>query len=281
MSDLRDLRADCSQCSGLCCVALPFGRSRDFAVTKPAGEPCRNLAPDFRCSIHPTLRASGWPGCTVFDCFGAGQLVTQHSFEGRTWRTDAELAPQIFSTFEVMRRVQEVRYYLETLRGAALPAELRKDLDVMTTRVEALAMRTSPHAASPEEVHALHAEVSPLLRAASLEIRRAVGRDTRSTPARLRRRLRSGADLIGAELSGLDLTGADLRSALLVAADLRESVLDRVDLLGADLRDAQVAGADLSQALFLTQPQVAASRGDEATLIPAHLTRPTHWDQPA
>ena len=37
------LRADCGSCFGLCCVALPFAASADFAVDKAAGQPCANL----------------------------------------------------------------------------------------------------------------------------------------------------------------------------------------------------------------------------------------------
>jgi hypothetical protein len=29
------LRADCGSCAGLCCVALPFARTADFAIDKP------------------------------------------------------------------------------------------------------------------------------------------------------------------------------------------------------------------------------------------------------
>ena len=43
-----ELTADCGRCFGLCCVALPFSRSADFAYDKPAGEPCVNLQPDSR-----------------------------------------------------------------------------------------------------------------------------------------------------------------------------------------------------------------------------------------
>jgi hypothetical protein len=38
-----------------------------------------------------------------------------------------------------------------------------------------------------------------------------------------------------------------------------------------------VRGADLGDALFLTQPQVGAARGDAATAIPPVLSRPAHW----
>jgi len=45
----------------------------------------------------------------------------------------------------------------------------------------------------------------------------------------------------------------------------------------ADLRGALVAGADLRHALFVTQPQLDAARGDAETRVPAHLRRPSHW----
>ena len=48
-------------------------------------------------------------------------------------------------------------------------------------------------------------------------------------------------------------------------------------MLGADLRGADVRGADLTATLFLTQFQVNAARGDEDTLLPGWLDRPSHW----
>ena len=291
MNEDSSLRADCSRCAGLCCVALPFSRSADFAVTKPAGRPCLNLASgvaDFRCEIHPRLRSSGWRGCTVFDCFGAGQLVTQHTFGGRTWRSDPALAPAMFTAFEAMRRVQEIRYYLLTLRDLPLSPGLRTELDAVCARAQTLAYSCrnlsadagsaasagGESAAGPSmnDVQTLHDGVVPLLRAASRELRTPVLPRTGRA-----RRLRAGADLLGADLRDLDLRGVDLRGALLVAADLRNTVLERADLLGADLRDANVAGADLRDALFVTQPQIAAARGDDSTRIPPRLSRPDHW----
>src|SRR6185437_7197530 len=48
-----ELRADCGRCFGLCCVAPAFVRSADFAIDKPAGQPCPNLATtSFDCSLH-------------------------------------------------------------------------------------------------------------------------------------------------------------------------------------------------------------------------------------
>jgi hypothetical protein len=73
--DHSTLRADCERCFGLCCVALPFADSVDFAIHKNAGQPCPNLRSDFRCGVHTRLRPLGFRGCTVYDCYGAGQKV--------------------------------------------------------------------------------------------------------------------------------------------------------------------------------------------------------------
>jgi hypothetical protein len=81
------LKADCSKCFGLCCTALNVVASSDFAINKPAGTPCLNLQKDFGCKIHRNLRDKGFKGCTVFDCLGAGQKVSQDTFCGQSCRT--------------------------------------------------------------------------------------------------------------------------------------------------------------------------------------------------
>ena len=92
-----ELTADCSRCVGLCCVVLPFARSADFAFDKAPGEPCRHLAGDHRCRIHDRLLDSGMRGCVAYDCFGAGQAVTQ------TGRVEA---------FHEVEQVHEIAWYL-------------------------------------------------------------------------------------------------------------------------------------------------------------------------
>ncbi len=82
-----ELRGDCANCFGLCCVAPPFAASADFAINKDAGQPCPNLQPDFRCGIHARLRERGFRGCVVFDCFGAGQKDSPLTFSGQDWAT--------------------------------------------------------------------------------------------------------------------------------------------------------------------------------------------------
>jgi uncharacterized protein YjbI with pentapeptide repeats len=262
-----NLQADCANCFGLCCVALPFSASADFAVDKAAGQPCGNLQDDFRCGIHSRLRERGFPGCTVFDCFGAGQKVSQHTFGGRNWRQEPGLASAMFAAFPVMQHLHELLWYLtEALslpRARPIHGDLRRALD----KVAALGDGDADQLADVN-IAALRDEVNVLLTRAS-ELTRA--------GVKGRKKNRRGADLIGARLGGSDLRGANLRGAYLIAADLTGTDLRTADLIGADLRDADLSGADLTGSLFLTQSQLNAAKGDGHTRLPAGLDRPAHW----
>ncbi|MET9429625.1 MULTISPECIES: pentapeptide repeat-containing protein [unclassified Streptomyces] len=268
---LDTLRGDCANCFGLCCVALPFTASADFAVGKPAGTPCGNLRDDFRCGIHTRLRDEGFPGCTVYDCFGAGQKVSQVTFGGRDWRRNPDTAQAMFAAFPVVRQLHELlRYLAEVLElepARPLHGEVRRALDD-TERLTLL----SPAELAALDLGAQRRVVGDLLQRAAELVRAGV------PGARSKKKNRRGADLMGARLTGADLRGASLRGAYLIAADLTGADLRQADLLGADLRDARLAGADLTGALFLTQPQLNAARGDARTVLPARLARPAHWE---
>jgi uncharacterized protein YjbI with pentapeptide repeats len=260
-----DLRADCAQCAGLCCVALALTASADFAIDKPAGEPCPNLKHDFRCGIHARLRDGGFPGCTVYDCFGAGQKVTQVTYGGRDWRQAADSGAQMFEAFAVMRLLHELLWYLtEAVELApSLDDALRRALD----DTEQLALG-SPESLTALDVLAHRSRINDLLLRTSELVRAGV------LPTPINRR---GADLMGADLRGADLRGTDFRSAYLIGADLRGADLTYADLIGTDLRDADVRGTHLAQSIFLTQMQINATHGDAATTLPNRLARPTHW----
>jgi uncharacterized protein YjbI with pentapeptide repeats len=264
-----ELQADCARCFGLCCVALAFAASADFAVDKAAGSPCRNLRTDFGCGIHAELRQRGFNGCTVYDCFGAGQKVSQITFGGEDWRSGSgDRARLMFDVFPVVRQLQELlRYLTEALDlPAARPvhAELRRARD----RTEALTRR-APEELAELDVAAVRGDVNVLLLRTSELARAGLGRG--------RKKERRGADLMGARLRGADLRGANLRGAFLIAADLTGADLRGADLIGADLRDTDLTDADLTGVLFLTQPQLNAAKGSAGTRLPASFTRPGHW----
>ena len=127
---MDELKGDCANCFGLCCVALPFAKSADFAATKDAGTPCRNLLADHRCGIHDQLRQKGYPGCTVYDCFGAGQRVSQTVFRGEDWRTGER--QKMFVVFPVVRQLHELLWYLAEARRL----DPHDDLDAAFAEVE-------------------------------------------------------------------------------------------------------------------------------------------------
>ncbi|MCP3420780.1 pentapeptide repeat-containing protein [Nocardioides pinisoli] len=255
-----ELRSDCARCFGLCCVLLPFSASAGFGVDKPGGRPCHNLLDDDGCRIHATLREDGWPGCTVFECFGAGQQVSQVTYGGTSWREQDNLA-EMAAVLSVMRQLHEMLAHLvEVARRSPDP-----DADVVRSEIEQLTT-ADPETLLRADVDDLHERVGRLLAEASARVRRpwpAAHDHTR-------------ADLAGRRVAG-DHRGSAFRGALLIAADLRGADLRDADLLGADLRDTDVRGCDLSTTLFLTQPQVNAAIGDEATTLPEGLSRPARW----
>ncbi|WP_371616649.1 pentapeptide repeat-containing protein [Streptomyces sp. NBC_00454] len=266
-SPLPVLQADCANCFALCCVALPFAKSTDFAVNKPAGTPCKNLQQDFRCSIHTRLRDTGFQGCTVFDCFGAGQQVSQVTFGGRDWRAHPGTAGAMYEVFPVMRHLHELLFYIS--EALALPAARPVHTQLRTAQADtARWTEATPEALAALDIGPLRQEVNALLLKASELVRAKV-------PGR--KKNHRGADLMGARLSGADLRGANLRGAYLIAADLSGADLRSADLIGADFRDTNLRGADLRDTLFLTQPQLNAAKGTPATQLPPHLTHPAHW----
>lgn len=305
-----DLRSDCSRCTGLCCVGLHLVRSADFAIDKPAGTPCPNLRTDFGCGIHARLPESGFPGCVAYDCLGAGQRVTaavRAAHDGATWRDYPAAARDAFAALPVVTQLQELLWYLAEVLALPAAAAVHDDARQALDRTAPLADLAAADLLALD-VGAVRRSVGPLVDRASALVRDAARGATRDTsqardrrhrdgrrgaasphgtacaaappdapPALrapgtgVRRRLRPGADLVGADLRGLDLTASDLRGALLLGADLRGARLDAVDLLGADLRGADARGTDLSRALFLTPAQVGAVRRDERTALPAVL----------
>jgi uncharacterized protein YjbI with pentapeptide repeats len=261
--DTTDLRADCADCFGLCCVALAFTRSAGFGEDKEAGDPCRHLTPADDCGIHARLRESGWSGCTVYDCFGAGQKVSKVTFAGADRRQAGMSA-----ALPVMRQLHELLWYLAETLALPAAAGLHDEAARAAARIEALTL-AAPDQLAAIDTAAERVPVGDLLRRVSATVRAS------EVPGRRRRH--GGADLSGARLRGARIRGADLRGCFLIGADLRGADLRTADLLGADLRGADLRGADLTGALFVTQTQLNAARGDSATRIPPALSRPPHW----
>lgn len=265
--DRQALRADCGRCFGLCCVVPAFAASADFAIDKDAGKPCPNLRADFRCGIHSELRERGFPGCAVFDCFGAGQHVSQVVFGGRDWREAPSLAPQMFAVFPAMRQLHELLWYLTEALKLEPVGPLHARLSAAHEETGELTMR-APDDLMTLDLDGHRGRVNVLLQQVSERARAKFGSG---------RREYRGADLVGRKLRGADLRGANLRGAYLIGVDLGGADLTGADLTGADLRGADLGHARLAGALFLTQAQLNSATGNRDTTVPTGFTRPAHW----
>lgn len=267
-----EFTADCRRCSGLCCVALPFS-GRGFAIDKAAGVPCPNLEVDHRCTIHERLDTTGWRGCTIFDCAGAGQRVTAAFADRGGWRR----SPQpVFTAFRAALVLHELLEHLDTAKNlvsdggdgrlarrvarqlAAVEAAVRHVLGDGDGWGDSDGWGNGDDDDDGQTLAALSAETTRLLTDVATWYR--AGADLSALARKLSRRA-PGADLTAARLRGADLRFTDLRCACLIAADLRGADLRGAVLLGADLRDARLRDARLDGALFITTRQRRAAVG--------------------
>jgi uncharacterized protein YjbI with pentapeptide repeats len=265
----RDLTADCANCFGLCCVAPAFAKSADFAIDKPAGHACPNLGEDHRCTVHSRLREIGFRGCTVFDCFGAGQHVSQGTLQGVDWRMVPSTAKSAFDAFDAMRQLHELLWYLTEAIDFPQAQSVYSELGQASATITALT--------ELDHASLLAVDLPAVRDRANVWLRRASELVRAATPGP--RPDHRGAELIGAQLAGVDLRAASFRGARLIAANLANADLRGADFIGADLRDADLSGADLRGAIFLIQAQLDAAVGDGQTQLPTGRRHPAHWRQ--
>lgn len=266
-ADRARLRPDCRNCFALCCTALGFQASPDFAITKPPGQPCPHLLDDFGCGIHDRLLPEGFAGCIAYDCMGAGQRVAQHSYRGRDWRQHPELADGMFVALQVMEELHLLLWYLADAAMVAVDQTTRAAVADLTRTTEALASVDGP------DLVRLSIDTHRHTVEATLRLVSAQARARYPGPTADHR----GADLTGADLAGADLVGADLSGTTLLRADLHGADLRGADLMGTRLTGADVTGANLAGSVYGTQMQLHLARGDGRTVLPTQLRRPSHW----
>jgi len=264
----ESLRADCARCKALCCVALSFRASTEFAADKPPGVACPHLDGGHACGIHGHLRAAGYRGCASFDCFGAGQHVSAHTCAEVHWEDGGEGTARMFAVFDVVRRLKQLLWHLADASVAAGATPLRAEVDEMRCVVQTLVWEDAA-TLDGFDVFEIQSRVLLLLAEVS-SAQRGMLEDCSGL-------LVATADLQHADFTRANLRGADLRYAQLASATLAEADLTGADLLGADLRGADVRGAQLADSLYLTQMQVEPADGDEATTLPGAIQRPARW----
>lgn len=203
----------------------------------------------------------------MYDCFGAGQRVSQVTFGGQSWRHAPHTAQLMFEVFPIMRDLHELSWYLTEALTLQEAGRLHDELSLALQETDRLA-QGSPQTLLELDVAEHRRDVNVLLLQTSENARSGV----QHTKTDYR-----GADLIGAKLEGADLRGASLRGAYLIGADLRRADLRLADVIGADLRGADLGGANLTGSIFLIQSQLDSAKGNDDTRLSPSFVRPAHW----
>ncbi|MBN2878824.1 MAG: pentapeptide repeat-containing protein [Clostridia bacterium] len=263
------LKIDCKNCFGLCCAALYFSESDGFPEDKKAGKPCINLRPDYTCADYKNLKNKGFKGCLGYDCFGAGQKISQVTFNGEDWMQFPENKEKMFSAFLIMRKLHEMMWYLAQAYCLQTNQSIKDEICALlesieqTTEGDADSLVSLDQETHRNNVNRYLSITSDLVRGKACEkaSEKSIG----------------GADYFGADLRNSNMIGADLRGACLIATNLSGIDLTGADLISADMRDANIKGANLADCLFLTQSQVNSAKGDNSTKLPFIIDRPSHW----
>jgi uncharacterized protein YjbI with pentapeptide repeats len=266
----NQLKSDCNNCFGLCCVALPYAKSADFPFNKDGGEPCKNLLSDNRCNIHNELREKGFRGCVSYECFGAGQHVSQRIYEGRHWKSDSELSKEMFTVYPIIQQLHEMLWYLDQALCLKEVQSIYSSLKNIYDETVSLTLK-SPKEIKQLDIHAHRSKVNLLLIETSELYRKELNHRGEKQKGK------KSFDYVGANLKGRNFQGFSFRGMLMIAANLRAADLRKADFIGADLRDADLSNANLSGALFLTQSQINSAKGNVHTKIPKFLEIPQHW----
>ena len=255
---------DCAKCSGLCCVALYYAKTDGFPEDKSAGEPCKNLMADFRCSIHPQLSQFGMKGCLAYDCFGAGQKVTQLYDPNNNWKTNPKLAQEMFDVFLAVFHLHQMLWYLLDALSYVEDEMLRATIQMLIEENEQMTSQ-SPERIINTDMGNYKMNVSQLLKNVS-------GTIANNAPGN-----KQNKDFLGKDFKHLNLNNRDFSMSLLIAANREGCSLHKANFLGADMRDANIRNTDLSKSLFLTQMQINTAKGNANTKLPTNLSYPATW----
>ncbi|WP_458863237.1 pentapeptide repeat-containing protein [Acidaminobacterium chupaoyuni] len=244
---------DCAACVGICCTALYFAKEEGFPIDKMAGEPCKYLQKDHRCSVHADLMKKGFHGCVNFDCMGAGQLAAQKA------KNEGITAPKtMYDCFFTLMQLRLALFFLWQARLACSSGSLEEQIRCAVEENARLTSMACEELARLD-AHGYHQKLTPLLAAAWQAGAAFLGAEPTAAPK----------DLVGKKPQAT--RGADFSGSLLLGASLKNRDLCGANFLAADLRGADLCGADLSHSFYLTRGQVQSARTDEKTKLPLYL----------
>jgi hypothetical protein len=161
-SHMSCFRSDCSQCCGLCCVVPAYFAFQGFGTDKSAHTPCTQLDCRNRCVIHNTREDHGYTACAAFDCYGAGQWVTQQLGRNANWRDSPAMAASLFDAYTQCLPLFELAAMLD----AAMPLLDRSlSTDLLANKRDEIIARCASHVArqTRTDIGRLRSEVQELL----------------------------------------------------------------------------------------------------------------------
>lgn len=260
---LKELNIDCEKCSGLCCVGLYCSKIDGFPEDKEANIPCKHLQSNFKCDIHSQLFKKNLKGCLTYECFGAGQKVTQMYGASGDWSTNSSQRKEIYEVFLRITQLHQMRWYLIQAFNMNKSLELNKEI--------ALLIQENEEIANQEPNRLLNYNLCPYREKTNNILRRITEQIAKPSKEK-------NKSFLGRDFKGKNLDGRDFSMALMIASNLESCSLREANFLGTDMRDANVKNADMSQSLFLTQMQVNSAKGNSATKLPLYLSRPSSWN---
>lgn len=259
--EILQLKTNCSKCSGLCCVALFFFKMDGFPKDKKAGEPCDNLLNNFQCKIHTQLEDKNLKGCIGYDCFNAGEHVTQFIYQGKTYRDLPNRAMEIFDIFMIISQLFQARYYLLEVLTLEISSKMKEKIEWLIVENKKICNYSFNELLS-FNLNAYKNKINPILKQICLQLNK-----NKNVPT----------VFLGKNFEGKDMTNLDLSTKLLIAANFKGCRFENTIFLGADTRDTDFSNADLKKAVFLTQGQINSAKGNRNTKLPNHLNYPVTW----
>ena len=201
----KELKIDCEKCFGFCCIALYFSKTDGFPEDKEPGKPCINLQRDFKCKVHKDLRKKGLKGCTIYDCFGAGQKVAQVTYEGHDWREGPEYSNKMYDVFIVMRQLHEMLWYLAEAYRLQKDEKIKEEISKMIDATENLT-KLDKDTIIKVDLPGHRFRVNKLLLNTSKGIRNKLNKNGENR-LRNRKMISGRLNLIGADLKKVNLVG--------------------------------------------------------------------------
>lgn len=259
------LVSDCSKCSGLCCIALYCFKSDGFPQNKPIGKPCINLMDNFKCKIHSDLERKGMRGCIGYDCFGAGQYLTEEVYCGVTWKTQPERVKEICDLYMLMYRMFQLRFFLYESRKMASSETLLPEIDQLLQENEAMC-KLPIKEMFQYPIDDYQDKVNHVLKKSCVELNKFLGTQNSTE-----------TNFLNRNFKGKNLSGVDFNMKPLIASNFQNCKFKGATFIGTDTRDANFDGADLREAVFLSQGQINAAKGSRRTKLPKHLKYPVTW----